>query len=102
MVQWAEKLYIGENMKEKKDKAVDSINKREAAFGVYLIAFASNPDNLFDIMDANELLFPHYKKTDIKIAGLAKGKEEAVLLVQEMLMEVYHETGDFNVRAYFT
>jgi hypothetical protein len=34
--------------------------------------------------------------------GLAKGKDEAVELVHEMIMEVYTKTGDFNVRAYFT
>ncbi|HKL79764.1 MAG TPA: hypothetical protein VJ888_04930 [Mobilitalea sp.] len=102
MIQWTTKLYIGEKMKKKKDKAIASINNREATFGIYCIAFSSQPSNLFDIMDANELLFPHYKKADIRIVGLAKGKEEAILLVQDMVMEVYRETGEFAVRAYFT
>jgi len=102
MVQWTTKLYIGDNMKKKRDKAIASINKGEATFGVYCIAFASQPSNLFDIIEANELLFPHYKKSDICILGLARGKEEAVNLVSDMLMEVYNETGDFDVRTYFT
>ncbi len=102
MVQWATKLYIGDKMKKKKDQVIASINNREATFHVYCIAFASQPSNLFDIMDANELLFPHYKKTEIRIVGLARGKEEALTLVQQMLLEVYQETGAFNVRAYFT
>ena len=102
MVQWATRLYIGEKIKKKKDKVIASINNREATFNVYCITFASQPCNLFDIMDANELLFPHYKKAEVQIIGLAKGKEEALALVQEMLMEVYQETGEFNVRTYFT
>lgn len=102
MIQWTTKLYIGDKMKKKKENAITSINKREATFGVYCIAFASHPSNLFDIMDANELLFPHYKKSNTCIVGLAKGKEEAVSLVRDMLMEVYNETGDFDVRTYFT
>lgn len=102
MVQWATRLYVGDKMKKKKDKVIASINNREATFNVYCIAFASQPSNLFDIMDANELLFPHYKKADVRIVGLAKGKEEALTLVQEMLLEVYRETGEFNVRTYFT
>ncbi|WP_197659924.1 hypothetical protein [Mobilitalea sibirica] len=89
-------------MEKKKEKAITSINNRKATYGVYCIAFASHPDNLFDIMDANELLFPHYKKSDIHIVGLAKGKEEAIDLVHDMLMEVYHNTGEFDVRSYFT
>ncbi len=102
MVQWATTLYIGEKMKKKKDKVIASINNREATFGVYCIAFASQPCNLFDIMDANELLFPHYTRADVRIVGLAKGREEAILLVQDMLLEVYNKTGEFKVREYFT
>lgn len=102
MVSWISRLYISENMKKKKDRVVASINNREATFGIYCIAFASHPDNLFDILDANELLFPHYKKTEVRIVGLAKGKEEAINLVQKMLLEVYDNTGNFNVRTYFT
>ena len=102
MIAWAEHLYVGEKMKKKKERSIASINQREAVFGVFCIIFASNPANLFDIIEANEFLFPHYQKTDIFIIGIAKGKQEAVLLVQEMLMEVYHQTGEFNVRAYFT
>ena len=55
----------------------------------------------FDIMEANELLFPYYRK-DIRIVGLAKGRDEAISLVEDMIMEVYNETGAFNVREYFT
>jgi hypothetical protein len=102
MISWTSKLYVGEKMKKRKEKVVASINNSEATFGVYCIAFASHPDNLFDILNANELLFPHYKKSEVHIIGLAHGKEEAVSLVQRMLMEVYSETGDFNVRSYFT
>jgi len=102
MILWTSRLYIGDKMKKKKERVIASINNREAIFGVYCIAFASNPENLFDIMDANELLSPHYKKTQVQIVGLAKGKEEAIMLVKDMLLEVYHKTGEFNVRAYFT
>lgn len=102
MIQWTAKLYIGDKMKKKKNKAITSINNSKATFNVYCIAFASNPCNLFDIMDANELLFPHYRNSDVCIVGLAKGKAEAIELIRKMLMEVYNETGNFNVRAYFT
>ncbi len=102
MISWTTRLYVGEKMKKKKEKVIAAINNREATLGVYCIAISSHPNNLFDILDANELLFPHYKRSKIQIVGLAKGKEEALLLVQDMLMEVYNNTGDFDVRAYFT
>lgn len=102
MILWSSRLYVGDKMKKKKERVVASINHREVTFGVYCIAFASNPDNLFDIMEANQLLFPHYQNTEVSIVGLALGKQEALYLVQEMLMEIYHNTGGFDVRAYFT
>lgn len=102
MILWNARLWVGEKMKKKKDKVVASINNREATFGVYCILFASHPSNLFDIIEANELLFPHYQKAELTIVGLASGKQEAVDLVHDMLMEVYHNTGEFNVRTYFT
>src|SRR5690606_34273942 len=98
MIQWASSLYIGDKLQKKKDRVIKNISNRKITSDVYCIAFASQPCNLFDIMNANELLFPHYKKADIKIVGLAKGKDEAIDLVQDMLMEVYNNTGSFNVR----
>ncbi len=102
MILWSSRILVGEKLEKKKEKVMASINNREAAFGVYCVAFASNPQNLFDILEANELLYPHYKKANIHIVGLAKGWEEAIDLVQKMLLEVYHNTGEFDVRNYFT
>lgn len=102
MVQWANKLYIGDKIKKKASHVIDSINNGKKTINVCCIAFASQPDNLFDIMNANELLSPHYKNINIKIIGLAKDKDEAIDLVHGMIMEVYKATGDFDVRSYFT
>ncbi len=102
MIRWATRLYVGDKMKKKKDKAVTDINSKKLTLGVYCIAFASHPANLFDVMEANELLFPYYGKLDIFVVGIAKGKEEAIELVHQMVMEVYNNTGDFDVRTYFT
>lgn len=101
MIQWASKLYIGDKLMKRKDKTIASINNRRLTYDVYCIALASHPGNLFDIMNANELLFPHYQRTEVKIVGLAKGREEAISLVQDMIMEIYQNTGSFNVRDYF-
>lgn len=102
MITWATHLYVGEKMKKSKDQVITSMNQRKAVFGVYCITYASNPGNLFDIIEANQLLFPHYARTGVTIVGLAKGKQEALELLEKMLLEVYNQTGEFDVRAYFT
>lgn len=102
MISWATHLYIGDKMEKIRDHAMNSINNRKGTFGVYCITYASNPQNLFDIIEANQLLFPHYSRSQICIVGLAKGKQEAIDLIQKMLMEIYSKTGEFDVRTYFT
>lgn len=101
MIQWTSRIYVSDNLKKKKDKAIETISNRRITSDIYCIAFATSPNNLFDIMNANELLFPYYQKVNIDIVGLAKGKEEATRLAHEMLMEVYNKTGAFDVRSYF-
>ena len=78
-----------------------SIEKGELTFEVYCITFASNSHNLFDIINANELIFPYYSKKDIYILGLAGSRGQAKQLVKDMLLEIYNKTGDFRVREYF-
>jgi hypothetical protein len=102
MIRWITRLYVGDKLKSRKEEVVASINQQKSTFGVYCIIFASNSANLFDIVDANELLFSHYQRLNVCIVGIAKGKTEAAGLVQDMLMEIYLETGEFKVRAFFT
>lgn len=102
MIHWSPKLYVGDKLKSKVDKTIKSIDNRKITYGVFCITFASNVDNLFDILNANELRFPYYQKSDIHIVGLTKGRDEALEMVQNLLMEVYQNTGEFKVREYFT
>ncbi len=102
MITWAKHLYMGKKVEKSRDQVITSINNRKAAFGVYCITYASNPGNLFDVIEANQLLYPHYTNTEVYIVGLAKGKEEALELLENMLMEIYNHTGEFDVRSYFT
>jgi hypothetical protein len=102
MIKWASNLYFSEDFKQqKKRKTMKSIDRGEMTFEVYCITFASNSHNLFDIINANELLFPYYARQEIYILGLAGSKGQARILVKDMLEEIYNKTGDFKVREYF-
>lgn len=103
MIIWAEKLYLSADIKSKKKiKLMEYIENGKLTFEVYCITLASNPDNLFDIINANELLFPYYVKQEMYILGLAASKEQAKLLVKDMVEEIYKNTGSFQVRDYFS
>lgn len=101
MVSWSENLYFGESIKKKHRRVMYAINHGKRTNHVYCIAFASNEMNLFDILPANELCFSHYKNTKTHILGLAGDKDEATDVVVKMLIEIYRNTGEFNVREYF-
>lgn len=102
MIKWAKNLFLSENITpKKKAKIIKSIEKKNLMLEVYCITFASNPENLFDIINANEFLFPYYDKREIQVLGVALSKQEAFWLVKDMLEEIYRETGGFQVREYF-
>ena len=65
-----------------------------------MIAFASNENNLLDIIPAQELLLSGYPKRQLYVVGLAKGYDEAVEVAASIVDEVYRATGTFDIRGY--
>jgi hypothetical protein len=63
-----------------------------------VVTLASNPDNLLDIIPARELMQKGYPKKDLMIIGIAKGYNEALLVVQRVIEDTYRKTNDVNVR----
>ncbi|MFV0343237.1 MAG: hypothetical protein ACK5JH_10180 [Anaerocolumna sp.] len=101
MIRWADKLYLSEDLRKKKTKMMKKIEGNNLNFEIYVIMLASNSDNLFDIINANELQFSYYSKKENYILGLAGSRGLAMVLVKDMIEEIYKETGDFLVREYF-
>ena len=100
-MRWYKKLYVGPSVVDSK-----KIQKKAALgmgmVGVYYITLASLPGNLLDIFHNGMLkqpLFLERQCTDI--VGVAIGKQEAYRLTAQILMELYQQTGGFDVRCYF-
>lgn len=101
MITWYHKLYMDDRIVKNADKFKNAIEENKPTVGLYCIALASNENNLFDIINVNELMFQHYRRNNIYILGLARGKESAKRLVARMIEDVYRETGDVRAREYF-
>jgi hypothetical protein len=101
MIQWNEKLYYGESIKKRHRRMIYAINHGRKAPNIYCIIFASNVQNLFEIIPASHLKLPHIKNSEVHILGLAYNMEEAKEVVMQMLVDIYKATGDFKVREYF-
>lgn len=100
-MQWAEHLYLSEKTAAKKDRIIKKANRGIGMVSIYLIALASNPENLFDIFHAAHLKQPAFYRKNPYIVGIAAGYDEALELVQQMVEDIYRETGGFRVREYF-
>lgn len=69
--------------------------------GIYLITLSDNPRNLLEILPALTLIQENAADMCPEIVGIAKGKEEAMDLVTEMIRTIFSETGGFEVKEYW-
>lgn len=102
VIRWYKNLYLGPNAAAH----IEIIRKKAFAnrrmAGVYYITLASTPGNLLDIFHnalLSEKLFA--SRQCQKIVGVAEGKQEALRLVSDMILEMYEKTGKFDVSSFF-
>lgn len=99
-MKWYKDLYVGESISHKVDKIKWKINHNAGTLSIYIIALASNPQNMLDIIPTRELLQKAYPKKEMRIIGLAGSYNEAIELVRKIVEETYNVTGNANVRYY--
>lgn len=99
-MRWYRKLYIGENARKNRFKFVWKVKHRRIVWEGYVITLASNEQNLLDIIPVSELLQPYYQKKDFFVIGIAKGYQESLEVVKNIIDEVYQTTGGFDVRKF--
>lgn len=66
-----------------------------------VMSLAANDSNLLDIISCNELYFKYHKMHTMYVVGLASSYKSAVNLATDILIEVYKNTGAFDVRTYY-
>jgi hypothetical protein len=97
-MKWYDQLYVGDSIASKVNRIKWKINHNAGTVSIYVVTLASNPDNLLDIIPARELMQKGYPKKDLMIIGIAKGYNEALLVVQRVIEDTYRKTNDVNVR----
>ena len=100
LLDWYENLYVSEQASKKLKRTISRINRKKITPEIYVLTFPSNDKNVMDIVSTNILLQTAVRRRCPKIIGLAKGKEDALELMQTILMETYEHTGDFCVKEY--
>jgi len=97
---WYRNLYISEDISHKKAKIKWKIKHNAGQINVYVITLSKNTHNLLEMIPSWELMQKYYPKKDMFVVGVAKGYDEGISMAASIVMEVYQETGKFNVRDY--
>ena len=98
---WYKTLYLGDTVKKKADRIRKRIDRKKYQPGdIKVITLASNPQNLLDIVPANELRQPYLRANCPPIVGLAGGQQEAIEIVRQIVEDTYRQRGDTKVREY--
>lgn len=100
MLTWYRHLYVGEKAKKQVRRTMVRINRRKPTPGVYLLTLPHNGKNVMEIVSTSVLMQEKAHMRCPQVIGIARGKEEAYVLMQRILMETYVNTGDFHVEAY--
>ena len=99
-MKWYSELYVGENVQKKKEKIIRKLNRNAGMLNVYVITFASNQVDLFDIISCVWLKQKALRRSLPMIVGIALGYEEAVDLTVQIIQETLENTGSLQVKQY--
>ena len=94
-------LYLSETTKKNAKKIIRKLKQNAGMVSTYVIMLASNDKDLFDICHSAVLMQPFYKNNPPFIVGLATGKEEAMLMVEDIVQDIFNQSGSYeNMRQF--
>ena len=93
MLKWHKNYYRGTSIKK--------LIQGKPVPGIYLITLSENPHNQLEILSALTLVQETAARICPEIVGIAKGKEEALELITDMVQTIYEETGELNIKEYW-
>lgn len=92
-------MYISPKLRKKRSRIKFALRYGKDKPDVYVITPAPAND-LLEIFHSRQLKQKWYQIMPPYIIGVAESHEEAVNLVQQILMESFQQTGSYNVKAY--
>ncbi|SFA75988.1 hypothetical protein SAMN05216249_10223 [Acetitomaculum ruminis DSM 5522] len=101
-MKFSKKLYYGKEASRHKRKILWRLKHNKILLDTYVICFASNKNNLFDIINANILLQKYYPKDDLTVLAIGESYDETLELLVFLIDNVYKKTGAFNVREFYS
>ncbi len=93
-------VVFGELAASRKGKIQRAIKHNKSLFDVYMITTPVGADGILEIYPYNLLKDNILMKQDMTILGIGYTKDEAILVVSELVTKCYKENGDFQILKY--
>jgi len=93
--------FVGDKAQKNKRKIIRNIKACKPQRNVYVLTLPLNKANVMDIYPAYVLLQGYYKRQDIKVIGIAIGRDEAYTLASQIIAKCYSESGNVRVENLF-
>ena len=93
------RLYVSPFLEKKKRQVIWKLKTHKIMPSVYIITLADNQD-LMEIYHSFILKQPYYRKNPPYVIGIADSYQRAVELVQNILLDVSSQAGDFDMKAF--
>lgn len=101
MITFSNRLYISNSIKENKVSAYKlGIRQGRGFLKLYLLALPANGFDQLEIFHNSLFKQRLYRKLDVKIVGITKTREEALSLLNDILLETIETNGNANIRDY--
>lgn len=94
-------LYLGASInREKLDKIKKKLENKPLLSGVFLITVSRNPSDQLEIYSAGQLVQRYYINNPPYVVGIAGNHNEAVTMVEQMVLECLEKRGDCALKEY--
>ncbi len=108
MIFWYDRLYMDDAVRKNEKKCRKIIERRSMWQNLpwkksyFVLVLANNGENLFEIMNTNQMFFRYYGYTNLYIIGVAGNYEGAVEILRYIMTKGYEKDAAYNPRSVFT
>ena len=92
--------WVEQGLEKKKEKIIRKLESGKLQLSVHVITLAISEKNQLEIYPTLQFKQPAFPEQDLFVVGITKGYEEAVELVEQIVQEVYEQTGGCDIRSY--
>lgn len=93
-------VVFGELAASRKGKIQRAIKHNKPLFDVYMITTPIGADGILEIYPYNLLRDKVFVEQDITVMGIGYTKDEAIMVVSELVTKCYKDNGDFQISKY--